>query len=128
MPEINSTRELKEAILLLQTRQSQQLEAIQWQVNHAIENFNPVNLVMGMIKGNQKNSGILYHLFGTSLGLVGGYISKKILIGKAAGFGRKVWGNILQIIITGFLSNPEKIHSFVGRIENLFTSKEKEPS
>jgi hypothetical protein len=100
MDNITSEKKLKEAVSVLEKRQSEQYDLLKKQYHNTVEGLRPENIINSAISEfTQTNSfftGILPSLFG----LLAGYFSSKIFTVKSDNFLRKVSVAIFQLIIS----------------------------
>jgi hypothetical protein len=67
----------------------------------------------------------MYNFISTTLGLAGGYLSKKIVVGASHNIFRKLFGSLLEFGITNVVAqHPDSIKSAGQFIFNMFRKKE----
>lgn len=81
MKTINSTSELTEAILLLETRQADQGIQLREQFNLTYESLKPLNLIKSTFREAASSRELKDNIINTGTGLVAGYLSKKLFEG-----------------------------------------------
>lgn len=120
MQHINSSSELKNAILLLEVDQAIDLQLLKNQVHHLYESFKPVN----MLTKSLIPSSIIDTIIDSTIGLATGYISKKIVVGTSGNLFRKVIGSVIQLSVTTIIAkHPETIKSVGKFIFNQISRK-----
>lgn len=99
MEKITSTVELKSAIQLLEVRRTINGQLLKEQFDLTCESLRPLNLLKDITV--------------TTIGMLSGYISKRLFVGKSENWLRKFLGTILQLEITNTITqHPETIKSF----------------
>jgi hypothetical protein len=110
---ISSTAGLKESILLLETEQSIKGQILKDQLFITYESLKPGNLLKYTLKEISSTPNLIDNIAGTAMGLVGGYLSKKIIVGTSGNIIRKLIGSLLQFGITNVVAqNSAGIKSF----------------
>lgn len=126
MQNISSIAELKNAIQLSEDEQTRRMNQLKEQFYLTWDVFKPVNLIAGTLNDIVKSPHLVENLAGTAMGLVTGYLSKYLIIGKS-GYGiRRLIGTLMQVGVTSLvLQNSGSIKSF-GRslFQHLFRKKE----
>jgi hypothetical protein len=122
MENITSVAELKKAIQLLEEEQYANGQMLKEQFYVVIESFKPVNILKRIWNNISESSTSKDNLLGTVVGLMGGYLSNKIVAGKSAGIIRKLIGLVTQVGVTNFATKrPEMIKSFFQFILQQFS-------
>ncbi|MDP9229855.1 MAG: hypothetical protein M3O67_04165 [Bacteroidota bacterium] len=96
MQAIQTSKDLQEAILTLQTKKILQEEALKAEAHQLLENLKPGNLISNALKQPEVRSKV----FNTSMALAAGYVTKRILLGPASGPVTNIAGGILQWGVT----------------------------
>src|SRR4030042_2473103 len=104
MENITSTTGLKKAIELLEAEQTVKLQRLKEQFYPAYESLKPVNLFKSTLNDISSSPYLIDNLIGTVLGLVTGYLSKKIVVGASVNRVRKLFGAILQFGVTNVVA------------------------
>jgi len=113
MQTINSIAGLKESIQLLEAEQSIKGQILKDQLFLTYESLKPGNLLKYTLKEISSSPNIIDNLAGTAMGLLGGYLSKKIIVGASGNVIRKLIGSLLQFGVTNVVAqNSEVIKSF----------------
>jgi hypothetical protein len=126
MKNITTTTELKEAIHLLEVDRADKLELLKMEVNGVLENLKPANIIKNSIQHTLNSSNMKDNLIDGALGLITGYLSKKLLTGGESGNPIKnIFGNLIQFGIASLVSkNADEIKS-TGRsfIKSILSKK-----
>ncbi len=101
MKKITNAIELKEAIQELEIKQVNEGIAIKEQLNVIKENIKPVNLIKNTFKEAAVSSSIKDNMLTGIIGLVAGYLTKKVVFGSTVNPIKKMAGTLLQIAVAG---------------------------
>jgi len=124
MKTINSTSELTEAILLLETRQADQGIQLREQFNLTYESLKPLNLIKSTFREAASSRELKDNIINTGTGLVAGYLSKKLFEGVSHNPLKKILGSALMFGITNMVSrNPETMKSLGQKFLNVISFK-----
>ena len=127
MQSITSSEELRNAIRLLEVEQDIKGRQLKDQLYITYESLKPINLLRNTLKEISSSQYLIDNISGTALGLAGGFLSKKIFVGKSGNAFRKLIGSILQYGITNLVSqNSEVIKSFSQSLFQYFFHKKNE--
>lgn len=96
--------ELNNAILLLEARSKKEYEDLEIQFYKTSENFKPINIFNQAIKDFTETPDVKTNLFQAIMSITVGYFSKKIIIGKSNSFVKNIFGDVLQYVVTNFIS------------------------
>lgn len=112
MKTITSVEELKDAIQLLEFDRAIKEQVLKEQIAFAFESLKPANLIKSTMHEITSSPYLLENILGTAVGLVSGFISKKIATGRSGNLIRNILGTILQFGVTNtvarhFLKNKE---------------------
>lgn len=119
MQKIDSTSTLSEAILELEARKAEEGRMLKEQVNHAYENIKPINLIKNTFREALDSQDLRADVINLSLGLIAGYVSKKVFSGLEDSPVKKLLGTSLQLGITLFIiKNPETVQAIGNGIAN----------
>lgn len=126
MESIKNITELNAAILVLQNKQAEQALLIKEQYKITYESLRPVNLIKNTSKELVIASDFKDDLLNTSLGLVSGYLSKKVAIGTTNNPFKQILGSFLQMGVSNVVSkNADDIRAtFMGIVSAIFSKKE----
>lgn len=96
---------LDQKIALLTIKHRQELVEIKEQFNILKEGLNPSNIIQEGIHGLYQTVTNKDKLLSSVLSIVGGYISKKVVVGSSGNPIKNVLGTVLQFVVTNYLSN-----------------------
>jgi hypothetical protein len=124
MNQINSIANLKAAIRLLEIKQADEKQLLREQLKITTESLKPINLIKHTLIELTTLPEIKESLLNTVIGLVTGYLSKKIVIGSTHNPIKQILGYALQLGVTGVASkNADDIKSVVGGFISKIFSK-----
>jgi hypothetical protein len=125
MQNITSAAELKDAIQLLEAEQSIKGQLLREQLFLTYEGLKPVNLLKNALKEISSTPYLIDNISGTAMGLLGGFLSKKIFVGASGNLIRKLFGSVLQIGVTNLVTQNSEIIKSVGQalIQHFFQKK-----
>lgn len=113
MEHIASSVELKNEIQLLELKQVYLGLELKDQVCLVADSFRPGNLLKSTLKELTSTPGLTDSLVGTAMGLVSGFVTKKIAIGSSHNLFRKFAGIIVQLVVTKFVAqHADSIKTF----------------
>lgn len=104
MESITTIEELKNAIQILEFDQQVREQLIKEQIFLSIESLRPANLIRNTIHDITSSPNLVENILSTAIGLVSGYFSKKVAIGRSANFVRNLLGTILQFGVTNVVA------------------------
>lgn len=113
MQPITNSAELKEAILFLEAEQSEKGQALKQQFRLTYESLKPINIIRGALHELTESPGGVNNILGTGMGLLTGFLSKKIFVGTSGNLLRKLIGSFLQFGVSNLVANHP------GTIKNL---------
>ena len=125
MQNITSAVELKDAIQLLEAEQSIKGQLLREQLFLTYEGLKPINLLKNALKEISSTPYLIDNISGTAMGLLGGFLSKKIFVGVSGNLIRKLFGSVLQIGVTNLVTQNSEIIKSVGQalIRHFFQKK-----
>ena len=103
MKQINSARDLHEAIGELEQKKAQQLLALEHQFSDVYENLKPGNLIKHTLQSAFGSGESKQNILGSVIGLGTGFLSKRLLVGKSVGFFRKAIGTAVELGVAGMI-------------------------
>lgn len=125
MQNITCATDLKQAIQSMEVEQAESEKLLKVQFRMTYESLKPVNLIRNTIKDIASEPELINNLIGTTLGLAGGYISKKIVVGSSHNIFRKLFGSLLEFGVVDMVArNPEALKSATQFIFNMFRKKD----
>jgi hypothetical protein len=123
---INTSKELKDAIKLLEDRQSIQGAELKEQFFEIIESIRPVNLIRSTFSRLRSSPDLMGGMLSTTVGLAAGYLSNKTLVGSSANLFKKLLGTVLQFgITTMIVKNPEAVKTLGQTLLHRIFNKKK---
>ena len=126
MQKIASVAGLKNAIQLLEVEQADKGQLLKEQFFITYESFKPVNLLRSTVNDIASSPYLIDNIFGAALGLVSGFLSKKIFIGASGNKLRNLIGNVLQFGVTNFVAlHPGAIKTIGWSIIQHFVRKKR---
>lgn len=105
MKPLNQTQLLDIRIAALRMQQQSELIELKQQFLQITNSLSPVNLIYKSLNGLYKIPTGKGTVFKTAVSLAGGYLSRKIVVGKSNAVFKKTVGNLLQLTVTNFLLN-----------------------
>lgn len=128
MKKTNETDSLNELILFQEQQYDTDLRLLKKQLHIAYESVKPINLIKNLVHDVTTSSEIKNDLGTNIMGLVTGFISKKLLVGNNSNRGifKTIFGTILQFGIANVISkHSDDIKAFGTTLLNsLFKRKE----
>ncbi|MEO7120845.1 MAG: hypothetical protein ABIY62_07105 [Ginsengibacter sp.] len=126
LEKIANTDELTSAIKRLERQRFLLEEDLKDEFHIILESLKPTNILRHTIHEVQASTELKHNLLKVAVGLGAGYFSRKLVIGKSAGFVKKALGTAIQYGITNFVAkrggsaeNSEHSSSPSGK-KNLF--------
>lgn len=115
----SATIELRNSILLLELKQSEDAFLLKKEILKTYENLKPVNLIKNAFNKFVEAPDFKTNLLNATLSLASGYLAKKITIGSTHNPIKQLLGTVLQMGVTSLVSkNSSDIKSTIA---NLFT-------
>ena len=105
MKKSNKTETLKDAIILLKLKQNEDLIVLKNQYHITTEHLKPVNLMKSALHQVSSSSEIKGAIASKLIGLGSGFLTKRVLFGSSNGVFKKVFGTVLQLVVTNFVAN-----------------------
>lgn len=104
MKKLNQNELLDQKIAELTIQQRRELEELKEQFHLVQSSLTSTNIVQEGINGFYQTVTNKENLVSTIVSIVGGYVSKKVVVGSSENPIKKVVGNVLQFLVTGYLS------------------------
>ena len=104
---ITGASDLSTAIKRLERKKILMEEDLRDHMHLILESLKPVNLLKTTLNEVQESTPLKHNLLKIAIGLGAGYFSKKMIIGKSAGFVKKALGTALQYGITNFIAKKD---------------------
>jgi hypothetical protein len=115
MQNITSSAGLKDAIQLLEVEQKIRGQLLKEQLYVAYESLKPLNLLKHTLKEITSSPYLVDNISGTAMGLVSGFLSKKIFVGASGNLIRKLIGSVLQFGITNVVAQNSGVIKTVSQ-------------
>lgn len=114
----NETDTLNELILVEEMKYSRALSALKYQFDVAYESVKPINLVKNLVHDVAASPDIKNDMASNIIGLVTGFISKKLVLGNNPknGIFKKLLGTIIQFTIGNKVANHTEDIKFVATV------------
>jgi len=126
MVPITSAAGLKNAIQLLEIEQEIKGRLLKDHFQRSCESLKPLNLIRSSLIQAASSSNIIDTVLSTAIGLATGYVAKKMVVGVSGNIFRKLFGIILQLVVTKAVAqHPEAVKSFGEFITQHILSKKK---
>jgi hypothetical protein len=116
MQNITSVSGLKNAIQLLEVDQAIKGQLLKEQFYITYESLKPINLLKSALNEVSTSPYLIDNILGTVMGLVSGYLSKKVFIGGSGNIIRKLMGSILQFGITNVVAKHSDAIKAFGQV------------
>lgn len=118
--------QLQELINILEAKQAKEEALLIIQFKLTYESLKPISLIKSTIVELTSLSNLNGNFFDTSVSLVAGFISKKILIGSTHNPIKQIFGGLVQMGVTSFVSkNKDDIRTLITKIiPNVFSKKQ----
>jgi hypothetical protein len=115
MQNITSSAGLKDAIQLLEVEQEIRGQLLKEQLYTTYESLKPLNLLKHTLKELTSSPYMIDNISGGAMGLVSGFLSKKIFVGASGNLIRKLIGSVLQFGITNVVAQNSGVIKTVGQ-------------
>jgi hypothetical protein len=115
MQNITSTADLKDAIQLLEVDQEIKGQLLREQLYITYESLKPLNLLKHTLKEISSSPYLIDNISGSAMGLVSGFLSKKIFVGASGNLIRKLIGSVLQFGITNIVAQNSDVIRSIGQ-------------
>lgn len=127
MQNITSLAGLKDAIQLLEVDQGIKGQLLKEQLYITYESLKPVSLIRHTLKEISSSPYLIDNISGTAIGLLSGFLSKKIFVGSSGNLIRKFIGSALQFGVTNIVAQNSDVIKSVGQaLFQLFFNKKKQ--
>lgn len=126
MAKITTSAELREAIRLLEIDREKKLELLKGEVNAVAQSLKPGNIIKGAIQNALDSPNLKDTLINGAIGLITGYLSKKVVLGGGDNNPIKnILGNLIQLGVTTLVSkNVDEVKTTGGNfIKSLLSKK-----
>ena len=128
MQTYKSSTELKTAIQLLEEEQEKNGQLLKKEFSHTSEALTNGGLVKNTLKGIVNSTNLSEAIIGPSIGLVAGYLTKKMIVGKSDNKLRLLIGSVVQYGVKNFfIANSHIFNAYGKQIFHAISGKRKEP-
>ncbi|MGD0755660.1 MAG: hypothetical protein ABR927_11415 [Bacteroidales bacterium] len=129
MQNITSSAGLKDAIKLLEAEQEVKAQLLKEQLYLTYESLKPVNLIRHTLKEISSSPYLIDNISGTAMGLLSGFLSRKIFVGTSGNLIRKLVGSILQFGVTNVVAQNSDVIKSIGQalLQHYFRKKKQIP-
>ena len=115
MKKINETQILKETILLMKMKQSEEFLQLKDQYLYTFESLKPLNLIKNAFGQLATSSEFKGNILSNVIGISAGYLTKKVLLSSTHSPIKRILGTLLQFVITNMVTK----HSGKSTQENI---------
>jgi hypothetical protein len=115
MLEITSALALQDAIQLLESEQEIKKQLLKEQFYITYESLKPLSLLKSAISELSSSPFMADDLSGTAIGLVSGYLTKKIFVGTSGSLIKKLAGSILQFGVANVVAQHSDTIKSIGQ-------------
>ncbi|MES2240046.1 MAG: hypothetical protein V4497_07275 [Bacteroidota bacterium] len=105
----NQNTELDKAIARLELERDLKFEELKDQLAITYESVKPINLLKETLEDFKHSPDIKSNFLQSVVSIAGGYLSKKMVMGKSNSIFKKIMGYVLQYGLTNFIS--KKVNS-----------------
>jgi len=126
MQTITSIDGLRNAIQLLKVEQAIKERQLKEQFNRTFESLKPVNVLKSTLNNIVSSPYLIDNILGITIGLVTGYLTKKIVAGISGNIVRRLFGLIIQVGVTKLVTQhpQDNTSSHQPIFQNIFRKKE----
>lgn len=115
MHHLDPTTELKDRILLLEHKRAAELNLLRAQFKYTAESLKPSNIIKSALRETDNSPGLMDKMIGAVMGLIAGYLAKKILTGESKNLFKKVFGVLIQVVVTNLVAKNSEFIKSAGR-------------
>lgn len=115
MENITTSAGLKNAIQRLEYRQIENGQRLEEDFFVVIERLKPANLIKNAMGNIVATPNLVDNIIGGALGLVSGYLTKKLAIGGSGNIIKKLLGTILQFGVTSVVAKHPGTITAIGQ-------------
>ena len=115
MENITTSAELKSEIQRLKYNQVENGQRLEEDFFVVIERLKPANLIKNAMGNIVATPNFVDNIVGGALGLVSGYLTKKLAIGSSGNIIKKLLGTILQFGVTSVVAQHPRTIAAVGQ-------------
>lgn len=115
MENITTSAGLKNAIQRMEYRQVENGQRLEEDFFVVIESLKPANLLRNAMGNIVTTPNLVDNILGGALGLVSGYLTKKLAIGGSGNIIKKLLGTILQFGVTSVVAQHPRAITAIGQ-------------
>lgn len=115
MQNITSTATLKNAIELLEVEHGLKGQLLKEQLYITYESLKPINILKRTMKEISSSPYLIDNISGAAMGLLSGFLSKRIFIGASGNLIRRFLGDILQFGVTNVVAQNSGTIKSIGQ-------------
>lgn len=124
MQKTDSDTSIKDAIIELKLRQEEDGRLLKEQFNRAFDSIQPINIIKNTIKEVAASDELKDDILNTSVGLVVGYLSQKLLKDVSISPLKKLFVTAVLFGITNIVAkHPEKVKAFGSNLWRMIRNK-----
>jgi hypothetical protein len=105
----NQNTQLDEAIARLEIERDIKFDALKDQMDITLHSMKPIHILNGALEDIKEFPEVKSNIVQLVVSLAGGYLSKKLLLGKSNSTFKKILGSVIQYGVTNFVS--KKVNS-----------------
>jgi len=126
MQNITTVTGLKDAIKALETEQIEKGKLLKEELVLTYESLKPVNILTNTLKELFTTSHLMENISGTTLGMVTGYLIKKLFIRESPSKIRVILGSVFQLGISKLIAQKAEYIRAIGQVifQHLFSKSE----
>lgn len=110
MPNQNELTTLRNNIRLLEQQQLDQLVLMKEQFKQSYKSIQPINLIKNTLHDAASDTGIKNSLLDSVIGITTGYVTGKLLSGRAPNPIRRVLAGFIQFAVANLVANRSSNH------------------
>jgi hypothetical protein len=104
MQKITSVTGLKDTIRQLEEEQTVSKQLFREQLQLTVESLKPINLIRSTIDDAISSPGLINNILGAAFGQTAGYVSRKVVVGRATNPIKRFFGSVLHTGIASLLT------------------------
>ncbi|MBK7122522.1 MAG: hypothetical protein IPH68_06700 [Chitinophagaceae bacterium] len=129
MQTIQTSADLKRAILELEIRQANELVMLKAAIKNTAESLKPFNLIKNSLKDAARSPDLKVDVFNAAIGLTTGILAKKLVIGNTMNPLKKILGIFLEMAVANkVIKNADDIKSTGSTLLHKLFKRKEEPA
>lgn len=109
MYNISGTKDLKEAVGLLEREVDEQKQLLSEQLSVIYESFAPANIIKEVFNEVVTSEEFRSNILTATVGISTGYLTKKLIFKKNSNAFKMLSGNLLQYAVANLIVNPARV-------------------